>query len=115
MQFPNYIISVKTSFVIRNIFLTYVQSKFQVLCHTVFWKNSISNFVNREGVCSFYPCKIRKWVTNFKGKTQFSENVKIHAAKFITITGIYVKEQLNIHFKLYHLYTITEEFEDSTC
>lgn len=32
MQFPNYIISVKTSFVIRNIFLTYVQSKFQVLC-----------------------------------------------------------------------------------
>lgn len=41
-----------------------------------------------ESVCSFYPCKIRKCVTDFKGKTQFSENGKIHAAKFNNMTGI---------------------------
>lgn len=67
------------------------------------------------GVCSFYPCKIRKCVTNFKGKTQFRENGKIHAAKFNNIKGIYVKEQLNIHFKFYQLYTMRKESEDSTC
>lgn len=65
-----------------------------------------------EGVWSFYPCKIRKCFTNFKGETQFSENGKIHAEKFNYITEIYVIEQLNIHFKFYHLYTIVEESED---
>lgn len=49
-----------------------------------------------------------------KGK-QFSEHGKKHAATFNNITGIYVKEQLNIHFKFYLLYTVTEESEDSTC
>lgn len=78
-------------------------------------KSSVSNFVNMEGVRSFYPCKIRKCLKDFKGKTQFTENGIIHAAKFYNITGIYVKEQLNSHFKFYRLYTMTEESGDSTC